>query len=302
MKLNLQSNALVSVIVPIHNTAKYIASCLDSLLNQTYHNLEIILVDDDSYDESIKICKTYQNKDSRIKIVPNLQLGVAAARNTGLDASHGDYITFVDSDDFVTSNYIERLVTELVRFNATISIGMYYTFDENDNLYKFTLPREKEQVALISEETVLNNIELLKYISVWGKLYKTNLFKNIRFPSGRIYEDAVVAPKLYLEANRMVLVDENLYCRRKRNNSITEKIPNIKQIGDNLLAFDEVITDIIIAKRNPKPLLKRLVQLLQYYKSVLEKRGLLNNDVYKKICYRLNNYAKFENHTDYWNH
>lgn len=298
----MKNTDLVSIIIPVHNTAKYLTTCLNSVLTQTYHDIEVILVDDGSYDESKKICKSYQNNDSRVKVVSIPYLGVSVARNIGLDISNGKYITFIDSDDFVATNYIERLLTELNRFGACIAIGMYYTFDEIDNLYRFTLPKRDEQVTSITKETVFNNIDLLKYITIWGKLYKAELFNNIRFPSGRIYEDAVVAPKLYLEANKMVLVDENLYCRRERGNSITHKMIDLTSIADNLLAFDESITDTIIANYNPKPLLKRLIQLLNYYKSTLDSRELVDNDVYKKICYRLTNYTKFKNSVDYWNH
>ena len=115
----------VSIVIPVYNVEKYLARCIQSVINQTYENIEIILVDDGSMDSSGKLCDTYKMKDNRIKVIHQRNLGVSAARNVGLDLAEGDSITFIDADDYVAENYIETLVNLMKKEKAEISILSY---------------------------------------------------------------------------------------------------------------------------------------------------------------------------------
>ena len=139
-------NQLISVIVPIYNVENYLRQCLDSILEQTFHNLEILLVNDGSTDDSGQICQEYLKKDSRIRYFEKENGGLSDARNYGIERAQGEYLTFIDSDDWVTSTYIEELYIKLQHYNADISITNYFYFQEsNATFYKHVFePWEKE--------------------------------------------------------------------------------------------------------------------------------------------------------------
>ena len=179
---------LISVIVPVYNTEKYIEKCVMSILNQTYKNLEIILIDDGSTDNSPQICDSLAEKDNRITVIHQPNGGVSSARNIGLDNTHGDYITFVDSDDYIAPNMIEFLSENIGDTN--IAMCGYTSVDENGNLS----PQENVTVTdgIISTDTFWNYFYTdtrIYYVTLWAKLYKCHLWNNVRFPLNTLHED-----------------------------------------------------------------------------------------------------------------
>lgn len=213
-------NPLISVIVPIYKVEPYLRRCLDSIVNQTYTNLEIILVDDGSPDGCPAICDEYAAKDSRIIVIHKENGGLSDARNAGLDICKGEYISFVDSDDWIADCFIEVLFKSIQDTNAEIGICGYiqtsssYTTKYNvSNVIKTTL-------SSIEATTKLWSKERITYVTVWGKLYNRFLWKNVRFPKGLIHEDEYTSYILLYNAKKTVCIDIPLYYYYQRLDSI----------------------------------------------------------------------------------
>lgn len=170
---------LISVIVPVYNMEEYIKQCLDSILNQTYTNLEIIVVDDGSNDGSEKICDDYKNKDSRITVIHQKNSGVSVARNVGLDFCKGKFISFVDPDDYVEPQYIEYLYNSLIENCVDISLCDYNYVDKNS---KITGNEKWDNIDIIHGKELLKENRKLINSVVWNKLYSRDIWKNLRFP------------------------------------------------------------------------------------------------------------------------
>lgn len=179
---------LISVIVPVYNVEKYLEKCVQSIINQTYENLEIILVDDGATDNSGKICDEFAKKDSRIKVIHKENGGLSDARNFGLDIATGKYISFIDSDDFVNKRLFEILHKEIIKNDYDIAFCDYFKFFENDNV-----DEEISNSYKILEHTKYSILNLYydighkheKAVVAWGKLYKSKFFKDIRYPKGK---------------------------------------------------------------------------------------------------------------------
>lgn len=185
-------SAKISVIVPVYKVEPYLSRCLDSIINQTYRNLEIILVDDGSPDHCGEICDEYARQDSRIRVIHKSNGGLSDARNHGIDVATGDYIAFVDSDDYVTTDMYEKMLARLEFDNSDMVVCNYYRFDEG------SVPPEYGYINL--PDRVLSKDEAFDfylqiggdYVSAWNKLYKRGIFADLRYPTGKIYEDTFV--------------------------------------------------------------------------------------------------------------
>jgi len=213
---------LISVIVPIYNVEKYLKKSIESIINQTYKNIEIILVNDGSNDSSKDICDYYREKDSRIIVIYQENMGLSEARNTGIEISKGEYILLIDSDDFIDKNMISILYSELKQNNADISICKYQKVKENEEISK---KNSDKRIIINSKKDLYENQEkdFDLYTVVWNKLYKKDLFKEIRYPSGKIHEDLFVTYKLLYAAKKIVLIDEYLYAYVQRSGSIMDQ-------------------------------------------------------------------------------
>ena len=168
----------ISIIVPIYNVEKYLNRCIESLIFQTYKNIQIILIDDGSIDKSGKICDEYKKKDSRIKVIHKKNSGVSNARNIALSQVDGKYLTFVDADDYVSKNYIKELYGLCKTYNCDIGIiGVLENFEENNK----KVPSGQNIQTTLKNIDALNELLNEKYYfgSVWGKIYKTEIWKNI---------------------------------------------------------------------------------------------------------------------------
>lgn len=216
------SEKLISIIIPTYNVEKYLDRCVNSVINQTYSNIEIVLVDDGSTDNSGVICDKYMKCDQRVKVIHKKNEGVAEARNVGLDNSNGEYVTFVDSDDYVPSDYVEYLYEILSLNKATISCCNFEYIYENSN-QTIKSKNNKEIIVTYSNKEALEDLLYQRNIdtSPWGKLYRKEVFKNIRFPIGKIYEDFGTIYKVVSSAEKVVYSNQKKYYYLIRKDSTT---------------------------------------------------------------------------------
>lgn len=211
---------LISIIVPVYNTEKYIERCIDSIINQTYSNIEIILIDDGTLDKSGEICDLYVNKDKRIRVIHKKNGGLADARNEGIENAKGKYLAFIDSDDYIKNTMIEVLYKNLVKNNADISICDFVQVDENNQMKYNNYSRKEFNMADNSKFENLRNEYYLVTTVQWNKLFRAEIFKNIRYPKGKVNEDEfVVANELY-NAKKISYILEPLYYYFQRTDSI----------------------------------------------------------------------------------
>jgi len=195
----------VSVIVPVFNVEEYLSKCLDSIINQSYYNLEIILIDDGSTDLSSFICDEYCSLDSRVVVVHKTNGGLSDARNTGINLATGEFFCFIDSDDYIDVNMIEELINLLSFHDADIAVCDFLEVSPNMDISKISL--NNETIEIISNIEELENLFSKNYLQTvvsWNKLYKKELFNNIRFPVGKLHEDEFTTYKIIFQAKKIV--------------------------------------------------------------------------------------------------
>lgn len=207
------SNSLISVIVPVYKVQPYLRKCVNSILNQTYPNLEIILVDDGSPDNCGAICDEYAEKDARIKVIHKENGGLSSARNAGLDIASGEYITFVDSDDWIDPKMYEDMLASAECENSDIVVcGIKYC-DENNNIVCDWQKISQDQT--LSRDELLQNFFPSHFNNIrsaaWNKIYKREIFDNLRFPIGVIYEDTHILLDILAQASRVTLLKNYYY-------------------------------------------------------------------------------------------
>jgi glycosyltransferase involved in cell wall biosynthesis len=188
------NNSKISVIVPVYNVSRYLTKCIDSILNQTFKDFELILVDDGSTDNSGTICDDYKNKYEFIKVIHTKNCGVSNARNVGIEISGGDYITFIDSDDYIDTRFLEILYKLLMEHSADIVIGGCINIRDNINIVCDCIFSGN----VISKSETYRKMFMQEDIDVspCGKLYKKNLFENLKYPVGERYEDIQIIDKI----------------------------------------------------------------------------------------------------------
>ncbi len=228
-------NELVSIIIPVYNVEKYVARCINSLLHQTYRNIEIIVINDGSTDNSLNKCLKFHNEPC-VHILSQENKGLSAARNAGLDIAQGSYIAFVDSDDFVAPAYIEKLVGLSIKYDADIvHSGVQAFLDETE----IKTHQDKTQQGNVTEiklsrkeacrELFETNIDGIGCAAV--KLYKRSMWKDRRFPIGKLHEDEFMVYKLFWDASTVVATTEKLYYyQSKRADSITHAAFTLKRL------------------------------------------------------------------------
>lgn len=226
----------ISIVVPVYNVEKYISKCIESIIEQTYTNLEIILVDDGSTDISGKICDEYAIQDDRIKVIHKKNGGISDARNAGIIISNGKYIAFVDSDDYIDRCFIEKLYNACIDFNCDISICEFTRVKGNNALVENDY--ETYTAQLYDKKQECKKMNSVVSIVVWNKLYRKDLFDDIKFPVGRGNEDLATSYKLMYKANKVIIINSKLYYYRMRENSITRMEYSIHNL-DELLAIEE---------------------------------------------------------------
>ena len=210
---------LISIIVPVYNVEQYIQRCLNSIINQTYKNLEIILVDDGSPDQCPQICDDYAAKDSRIMVIHKKNGGLSDARNAGLDICKGKFISFVDSDDWIDTNYIKTLFDLLTETKTDIAIGNFF---KTDGLKKNpTFPIQHRTLKPTEAIICCTRGNTPAFAISFSKLYKKELFDNLRFPVGKYHEDEFTTYLLFYKSTSVAYTSQVLYYYYSRETSIT---------------------------------------------------------------------------------
>ncbi len=238
------NNDLISVIIPGYNVEKYIEKCVKTVVNQTYTNLEIILVDDGSKDKSPELFDALAETDSRIRVIHKPNGGLSDARNAGLEVMTGRYVAFLDSDDYISENYFEILYNAICEKNATTAVCGVYKVDENDKItgeYKVTQHHETE-VCTGKEIFIRGSKGDWQYVTSWGKVYDAEIFKTLRFPLRRLHEDEYTFPQIYLEQERIACVTEQMYYYLQRSDSIMGSGYSEKEYNDNIDMWTKRIT------------------------------------------------------------
>ena len=278
---------LISVIVPVYNVEKYLDKCVGSIVNQTYKNLEIILVDDGSPDNCPKMCDDWARKDKRIKVIHKKHGGVSDARNKGIEIASGEYIGFVDSDDYVEKNYIFVLYDLVKRYNVMLAVADNYIEYMDGCIFNNSTYEEYE-----------TNPEKFFYKMLWGirdldngpwtKLYKKDLFNNIRFPVEKNYEDTATLYKIVDKCDKIAIKSVPIYHYMKRKDSITQgkfnkkklelidatyqlttyirnKYKNLNNACDRKLlwSYFSVLSQYVVSKTKDKNIEKRLFEYIK---------------------------------------
>jgi len=231
----------ISLIIPVYNVEKFLSRCVNSVIKQTYKNLEIFLVDDGSTDNSGNLCDKYAQKDKRIKVIHKKNGGLSDARNVAIDKITGSYITFIDSDDYVSKDYVEYLFNNLKNTNSDISTCLYQSFYEGEEA---TIKEEVGELIVCEKEEALKRLfyQTQTTTSAWGKLYKKKLFKGIRYPKGKICEDLDTTYKLFSKSNKVAIgTAKNYYYLIRKdsiiNSNFSSKRMDALKFAKNMVVF-----------------------------------------------------------------
>ena len=254
-----QEKALISLIIPVYKVEKYLEKCIQSVINQTYENLQIILVDDGSPDNCGKICDEYAKKDHRIEVIHKSNGGLSDARNKGLEIAKGEYIGFVDSDDYIEADMYEVLYNLLKQYNADVSICNFYTVSQG----KISIKNADNGINEYNRIEILKEILLDKNIQsyAWNKLYKKELFDEIKYPIGKKYEDIGTTFYLLEKCNKVVVTGKSEYYYINRQDSIVNNVT------------ESTITDYI----------ELIMQRYDYIEENIKELSSYNKDYLKRI-------------------
>ena len=230
----------ISVIIPVYKVEKYLAKCVDSVLAQTYGDLEILLVDDGSPDGCGAICDGYASRDSRVRVIHKPNGGLSSARNAGLDAASGAYVGFVDSDDYIDPAMYEKLHAALVSTGADVCVCDVVYVDEQGALKGPPIPPMAEEV--LSPEQAWRRVELAddgwRYVTAWNRLYRRAVFDGLRFQEGKIHEDELSVVPIYEKCGRAAVISDVLYWDVGRPGSIMTASAALRRL-DAMTAFQE---------------------------------------------------------------
>lgn len=256
-------NELISIIIPVYKVESYLKRCIHSVMMQTYHNLEIILVDDGSPDRCGDICKYFAQKDSRIRVYHKKNGGLSDARNYGVERSHGTYITFIDADDYVAPDYVEYLFGLMMKYGADISCCCMIKTIENTVSYgrNNAIPQEQLFTGKEACRELLGSLYHV-LVTAWGKLYKSEIVKKYPFPVGKKHEDEAITCKYFYTANKIAVGNHCLYAYYQNSNSI------MHTISDSTI-FDAIWTQehraVFFEEQNEKGLAQAAWDKLFYY-------------------------------------
>lgn len=286
-------NPLISTIIPVYNTEHYLEKCVDSVVNQTYKNLQIILVDDGSTDNSPALCEKYAQNDSRIVVIHKKNGGLSSARNAGLQVSTGDYITFVDSDDYISFSSYQEMISAIRGRDNVVACSCFRRVDENGNVYERNDPHNAP------EET--SNLDYLKElllhigdVSVCTKLFPRNLIKDKRFDESRLNEDLLFEMEIIPSIDKIVYTGQVGYYYLSRNDSISSSYG--KAIED--MAPNSILVNSIVQSDYPQfkeeSYRFALFQNMNYLLLVPKELRTKDNENYKRaLRYIRTNFLKF---------
>ena len=211
-------NEMISIILPVYNVEPYLDECIQSVLGQTYENIEIILIDDGSEDNCPAICDSWAEKDRRVRVIHQNNQGLSIARNVGIDVARGDYLCFVDSDDYIDKTLCEKVMDAFSKSRVDIVAFNFYQIDDSGMV---SIPEHKQPKGILSSAQTLEEIiyENLR-VHAWSKVYKRELFSEVRFPAGHNFEDVGTVYKLVLKSEKVCVLEDRLYFYRQRRGSI----------------------------------------------------------------------------------
>lgn len=216
-------NPLLSVIVPVYNCEKFIEECVNSIINQNYEPLEILLINDGSTDNSSSICDLFSQRYANIKTIHKTNGGASSARNLGLNEAHGELIMFVDGDDKLEENAINVLYRSLSRDNTDLAEGLYMEYDDGLKFRSLYDSRRPKKNIIDSKSAIKNMLQFRINTGVWGKIYRRNVINQTRFPEGQTFnEDFVFLTEIYKNHSlRISLANDCVYLYRRNSNSVT---------------------------------------------------------------------------------
>lgn len=284
-------NELVSIIVPVYNVEEYLVECVDSILAQTYRNIEILLIDDGSTDSSGRICDEYALKDSRIRVIHQENAGLSAARNTGLVSMTGSYVIFVDSDDCLEKQFVALLHEQAKTYNADIAVTDYYRYDAQTGMFYFGMTGQ--EVCIMDFGGYMDKVfsSATSFVTAWGKLFSTKLFfgsHTVAFPDGHLAEDKFVTYLLALKAKRIVYIPGANYHYRLRENSITKNSQSLlRLVEDDILGCETRLMDLVLTDYDVQPAIELYKSILSIHQSNLDNHGLQDTEIYRKISKKM---------------
>ena len=276
---------LISIVVPIYNVENYLRTCLDSIENQTYSNIEVLLINDGSPDSSGEICQEYVARDSRFHYFEKENGGLSDARNYGIERSNGKYLTFVDSDDWLNLTYVEDLYQAAIRNDADTVVSHHTIYNESDRNYYVHIWDDYYEKTCTGEELVLElpSLELngYVYITSWGILFKKELFNNIRFPKGKVIEDSRTNYKLFFRSNKVAYIHKEIYYHREGIESIGSGV-NEKLLTDVLECLLERLAIYTIKGWNYSDEKNNVMGCLRLRYQQAKENGLQDTEIFRR--------------------
>ena len=279
-----ESKALISIIVPIYNVEKYLRQCLDSIIAQTYQNFECLLINDGSPDNSADICKEYVDKDARFHYFEKANGGLASARNLGIKQSKGQFITFIDSDDWIELDYLEVLYSKIKEYNTDFVISSYNKFDMDEDCFYFHIWDQDYYEKIWTSQELLTQLPNLEnydgsYTVSWGKLFKRSLFDEILFNEQRKFgEDFECSFKLYLTMSSCLYIHKALYNYRVHSESMLGKALTERQLMDDIEIRVGRLPYLIVRGIDASPYISNLKSFIQYRINGKEKVEIENSN------------------------
>lgn len=261
----------ISIIIPIYNVESYLRKCLDSIMEQSFPYFELLLINDGSTDASTQICQEYVEKDDRIRYFEKENGGVSSARNFGIKHSRGEYITFIDSDDWIEPNYLEILYKTIKEQEADIVVTNYYTFREEDAMFLFHVAETNEPLVFQPNDSFFNYMFStfgtdIAWGSSWSKLFKKSLFDRLCFSEDISWaEDFDLMYKLFLISERIIYLHKAPYCYRDRGDSAS-KSPGEEPICQSLEVSEGRLLTLALAGIDLTEARKHHIGLLQWMK------------------------------------
>ena len=234
-----ESRRTISIIVPVYKTERFLNACIASILAQTFTDFELILVDDGSPDGCPALCDAAAAKDSRIRVIHKKNGGQSTARNAGLDAAHGEWIAFVDSDDTITPDYCAKLYAAVQATGAQMAVCNYRQVDESGQPLKEQYLHVRAEV--LDQKQALEHCTLLPYMVVWNKLFHAAIFEKLRFRENLIYEDTILMAQAIEQTEKVVNIPDQMYLYRKvRGSTMNSKVTlrNLDRVEANYAVFE----------------------------------------------------------------
>ena len=269
---------LISIIVPIYNIYPYLQLCLESIENQTYPHFEVLLINDGSRDDSKDICQEFINKDKRFRYFEQENLGISAARNTGIVHSNGEFITFIDGDDFVDPNYLEELYHAALKNDSEIVVASYKEFNEDDNNYYIHVFDHAEEHFKQNDLIAKRGIE---FETSWGILFHKRLFEHIQFPVGKSIGDYFTNYKLFMESCKASYIHKDFYIHRIRKGSLSTRYTE-KYFTDVFEALLERVATLALLGIDISEEKSSLIDRLQLQYKQMQEAGLQETEIFRR--------------------